>query len=101
MALPAFMEMRINTDFTIGRELARGSGGAVHMGEGRHKEILRLSKTPQIVVKTIFVDQRDRKGTMISFEQEVTIMWLLQSQPNIAKVQFFFDFDLTKNREIS
>jgi hypothetical protein len=86
MALPAFMEMRAGTDFTIGKELARGGGGAVHMGETRHEEILRLTKTPQLVVKTIFEDLEDPKNTLISFEQEVSIMWLFQNEPNIAKV---------------
>lgn len=87
MALPAFMEMRHVIDFTIGKELARGGGGAVHMGEAKNGDILRQTNDHQIVVKTIFENPQDLEATGVAFEQEVSIMWLLQGEPNIAKVK--------------
>jgi hypothetical protein len=66
--------------------LARGGGGAVHMGEARHPDIVQLTKTTQIVVKTIFEHSSNTEDPSISFEQEVSIMWLLQNELNISKV---------------
>ena len=86
MALPAFMEMQLDVDFTIGRELTRGGGGSVHLGEARHEEIIQLTKDPKIVVKLVHEDPENVEETTISFEQEVSIMWLLHKEANIAKV---------------
>lgn len=85
MAIPGFLEMQEKIDFTIGKELARGGGGSVHLGEAMNPEILRLAKVKQIVVKQIFEDKDDPEECVATFDQEVAVMWLLSGR-NIAKV---------------
>lgn len=77
--------MQDGIDFTLGKELARGGGGAVYLGEACNSEIIRMTTSKQIVVKRVFEDPNNPEESDNSFFQEVAIMWLLSGR-NIAKV---------------
>lgn len=86
IAIPGFLELLDNVDFTVGKELARGGGGSVHLGLAINTETIRLAGAKQIVVKRVFENTSDKDESANTFFQEVAVMWLLNSGRNIAKV---------------
>lgn len=85
MSIPGFLEVQDGVDFTLGKELARGGGGAVYLGEAFNPEIIRRAQTKQIVVKRVFGNAENPQESDNTFYQEVAIMWLLSGR-NISKV---------------
>ena len=69
MSVPGFLERQINVDFELGKEFERGGGGQVHLGRALCKEIQELTKSPQVVVKTICRTYKQiNSNTLIHFD---------------------------------
>ena len=54
LAIPGFIKFAINVDFIIGRELAKGGGGTIHMGACISDDVVfRAGGSREIIVKRI------------------------------------------------
>ena len=53
LAIPGFIKFAINADFTIGRELAKGGGGTIHLGACISKEAAYRAESRELIVKRI------------------------------------------------
>ncbi|KAI3644395.1 hypothetical protein MP228_010559 [Amoeboaphelidium protococcarum] len=91
LAMPGFLSMVEGTDFSVNERFAEGAGGTLYLGELLTRYgIDRAEGETQCVVKQIkpeaFESQQD---CQLSFQQEVSIMWLVYKSKHVAKIRGF------------
>ena len=87
VAIPAFMEMRINTDFVQNAYIAKGANGKVYHGTPVSSELLRRCGDTPIAIKIMdksieTMKERNRDG----FFQELSLLYRFQDQPNFPRL---------------
>jgi hypothetical protein len=87
LSMPGFLDFKLDKDFRMGKELTRGGGGAVFNGAVVNPEILRITRSDDLIVKVVLIPKGEEQHIQSIFQQEVSIMWLLRSEKNIAKVK--------------
>jgi hypothetical protein len=98
IAVPAFLNRILALDFKIDKVLAEGGASVVYLGTALHPELAGRAGEPTIVIKQLKGNFRTRltlisivstdEKFLVAFQQELSVMWFLRSNINIAKVFF-------------
>eukprot|EP00158_Paraphelidium_tribonemae_P004880 Partr_v1_DN27031_c1_g1_i1_m28700 putative protein kinase kinase kinase len=81
IAVPAYMELKFNYSFRIGKLIAMGGCASLYVGDAFDDGLKTFG--PQVVVKVCKIGDSMKLET---FLQEISIMQLLEAHPNIVKI---------------
>ena len=82
--------MKLGTDFHLGKQIAKGGGGLVHLGDALSASAATYG--PVVVVKTIGTTRAARTMAELdsyeqaAFKQEISLMHLFRNERNVAKL---------------
>eukprot|EP00158_Paraphelidium_tribonemae_P008212 Partr_v1_DN28507_c0_g1_i3_m73823 len=84
LSLPAYLEMKYGVSFRTGAVIAEGGCATLFVAEAFEDRLRRFG--PDIALKVCRIEDY---GKMESFIQEISVMQLLESHPNIVKILGF------------
>lgn len=94
LALPGFLRLQENHDYSCGEQIAEGGGGVLYIGEILNGSQIQNNQLAgeKCVVKIIKdLEGADAQESFELFQQEVSIMWLLHTCKNIVTMHGYCD----------
>lgn len=85
-AKPAYLEVD-PTGFRLRKKVGKGGAGSIYLAEILHGSSIELAEDNDIIVKVIYADYNTcSPSQQQTFDQEITIMTMLQEFRNIARI---------------
>ncbi|KAI3633470.1 hypothetical protein MIR68_008417 [Amoeboaphelidium protococcarum] len=88
LALPGFLMLISELDFSLGKAFAEGGAGTVYLGELKNESaIKRMGGETSCVVKVMKpIEDASVDDAMALFNHEISIVWLLNECPNVIRL---------------
>src|SRR5690606_17195350 len=87
MSIPGYLLVQVNVDYSIGKQIAKGGGGAISHCEIHNTQLDERCGHQNLIVKAVgeHIDQLTVK-MKDSFFQELSMMWRFRDDQHFAKV---------------
>ena len=87
LSVPAFLEVQVDQDFSMGKFLARGGMGQLFLVMTREGELARRAGSYQVIAKVAgYSLETIGEKSLLAFLQELSIAWRFRDHPNILRV---------------
>ncbi|KAI3658624.1 hypothetical protein MP638_006406 [Amoeboaphelidium occidentale] len=89
LTVPAFLEMKYGQDFSPIKQLAKGGGGIIYIGEAKSPQLKERCRNEKIIIKVQIPDPANKDALKLVFDQEVATMYYFNDNPYFAKMYAF------------